>query len=131
MDNIEFKILSQCDDLIVVDEPIAVYRVVEHLIHGSYQSFIVDEYVEDPDVTDFLFVLKRDGSSHYYVCERDGIQYICQLISDIAPFSRFAIPLMRRTYPQLIANKLAAVQPMTTRSSLIHYLRHKYSSTKK
>lgn len=31
---------------------------------------------------------------------------------DLAPFKRISIPLVRRIYPQLIANKIVGVQPM-------------------
>ena len=32
--------------------------------------------------------------------------------SDIAQFKRISIPLVRRIYPQLIANKIVSVQPL-------------------
>lgn len=33
---------------------------------------------------------------------------------DLAQFKRISIPLVRRIFPQLIANKIFSVQPMTT-----------------
>ena len=45
-------------------------------------------------------------------------------------FSRISIPLVRRIYPQLIANKITDVQPLMGPSGLIHYLRYRYSQNK-
>lgn len=42
---------------------------------------------------------------------------------DIASFKRISIPLVRRIYPQLIANKIVSVQPLLGPTGL----RHKYS----
>lgn len=46
---------------------------------------------------------------------------------DIAEFKRISIPLVRRIYPQLIADKIVSVQPLLGPSSLVHYLRFRYS----
>lgn len=50
--------------------------------------------------------------------------------SDIAQFKRISIPLVRRIYPQLIANKIVAVQPLLGPTGLVYYLRFRYSSNK-
>jgi len=50
--------------------------------------------------------------------------------SDIAQFKRISIPLVRRIYPQLIANKIVSVQPLLGPSGLVYYLRFRYSSNK-
>lgn len=50
--------------------------------------------------------------------------------SDIAQFKRISIPLVRRIYPQLIANKIVAVQPLLGPAGLVYYLRFRYSSNK-
>lgn len=50
--------------------------------------------------------------------------------SDIARFSRISIPLVRRIYPQLIANKIVSVQPLLGPTGLVYYLRFRYSSNK-
>lgn len=47
---------------------------------------------------------------------------------DIAQFKSIAIPLVRRIYPQLIANKIVSVQPLLSPSGLIPYLRHLYAN---
>lgn len=49
---------------------------------------------------------------------------------DIAQFKRISIPLVRRIYPQLIANKIVAIQPLLGPTGLVYYLRFRYSSNK-
>lgn len=49
---------------------------------------------------------------------------------DIAQFQRISIPLIRRIYPQLIANKIVSVQPLLGPTGLVYYLRFRYSSNK-
>lgn len=50
--------------------------------------------------------------------------------SDIAAFKRISIPLVRRIYPQLIANKVVSVQPLLGPTGLVYYLRFRYGSNK-
>ena len=50
--------------------------------------------------------------------------------SDIAQFKRISIPLVRRIYPQLIANKIVSVQPLLGPTGVVYYLRFRYSSNK-
>lgn len=47
---------------------------------------------------------------------------------DVAQFKRISIPLVRRIYPQLIANKIVSVQPLLGPTGLVYYLRFRYSS---
>ena len=49
---------------------------------------------------------------------------------DIAGFKRISIPMVRRIYPQLIANKIVSVQPLLGPTGLVYYLRFRYSSNK-
>lgn len=49
---------------------------------------------------------------------------------DIAQFKRISIPLVRRIYPQLIANKIVSVQPLLGPTGLVYYLRFRMSSDK-
>ena len=49
---------------------------------------------------------------------------------DIAQFKRISIPLVRRIYPQLIANKIVSVQPLLGPTGLVYYLRFRYSTNK-
>jgi hypothetical protein len=49
---------------------------------------------------------------------------------DVAQFKRISIPLVRRIYPQLIANKVVSVQPLLGPTGLVYYMRFRYSSNK-
>lgn len=49
---------------------------------------------------------------------------------DVAQFKRISIPLVRRIYPQLIANKIVSVQPLLGPTGLVYYLRFRYGSDK-
>ena len=49
---------------------------------------------------------------------------------DVAQFKRISIPLVRRIYPQLIANKVVSVQPLLGPTGLVYYLRFRYGSNK-
>ncbi len=50
--------------------------------------------------------------------------------ANIADFTRFALPLLRKSYPKLIADNLVGVQPMSQPASLIFYIRYRYALTK-
>ena len=49
---------------------------------------------------------------------------------NIADFTRFALPLIRKSYPRLIADNLVGVQPMSQPASLIFYIRYRYAISK-
>ncbi len=49
---------------------------------------------------------------------------------DIADFTRFALPLIRKSYPKLISDNLVGVQPMSQPASLIFYIRYRYALSK-
>ena len=49
---------------------------------------------------------------------------------NIADFTRFALPLIRKSYPKLIADNLVGVQPMSQPASLIFYIRYRYAISK-
>ena len=50
--------------------------------------------------------------------------------ANIADFTRFALPLIRKSYPKLIADSLVGVQPMSQPASLIFYIRYRYALSK-
>lgn len=50
--------------------------------------------------------------------------------SDVSQFRRISIPLVRRIYPQLVANKIVSVQPLLGPTGLVYYLRFRYGSDK-
>ena len=45
-------------------------------------------------------------------------------------FARISIPLVRRIYPQLIAENIVNVQPLMAPTGLVYYLRHQYSQNR-
>ena len=49
---------------------------------------------------------------------------------NIADFTRFALPLIRKSYSRLVADNLVGVQPMSQPASLIFYIRYRYALTK-
>lgn len=49
---------------------------------------------------------------------------------NIADFTRFALPLIRKSYARLIADNLVGVQPMSQPASLIFYVRYRYALNK-
>jgi len=49
---------------------------------------------------------------------------------NVADFTRFALPLIRKSYSRLIADNLVGVQPMSQPASLIFYIRYRYALTK-
>jgi hypothetical protein len=50
--------------------------------------------------------------------------------ADIADFTRFALPLIRKSYSKLIADNLVGVQPMSQPAALIFYIRYRYAISK-
>src|SRR5574344_1374952 len=51
------------------------------------------------------------------------------LAGDIAQFTPIMMPLVRRVYPQLIANEILGVQPMTMPTGFIYALTNQYIGT--
>jgi len=49
---------------------------------------------------------------------------------NIADFTRFALPLIRKSFSKLIADNLVGVQPMSQPASLIFYVRYRYGISK-
>jgi hypothetical protein len=49
---------------------------------------------------------------------------------DIGAFTKFAFPLMRRVYPQLVANQIVQVQPMSLSTGLTFYHDYVYGESK-
>lgn len=50
--------------------------------------------------------------------------------SNLADFTRFALPMIRKSYSKLIADDIVGVQPMNQPASLIFYIRYRYGTTK-
>lgn len=50
--------------------------------------------------------------------------------ANIADFTRFALPLIRKSYPKLIADNLVGVQAMSQPASMLFYIRYRYALSK-
>lgn len=140
----EFKVMSRGgDELPFEGEPVAVFRFreesTEHNELGDHTYIRVDSELEDPDTCDFFFVLKemtdlRDAlNGDIYLCEWRGQQLICLWVNpppQVGNFSKFSLPLIRKSYPKLIAAALVGVQPMKQPTSLLFYMRYQYAKNK-
>jgi len=65
-----------------------------------------------------------------YIEKNRGMLQEATVSGDISGPERVLLPIVRRFYPALVANKLVGVQPMTTPSSLVFYLRYYYTGGK-
>jgi hypothetical protein len=65
-----------------------------------------------------------------YIDKNRGMLTEATVSGDISGPERVLLPIVRRFYPALVANKLVGVQPMTTPSSLVFYLRYYYTNSK-
>jgi len=50
--------------------------------------------------------------------------------ASISDFTRFALPLLKKSFPNLISDELVGVQPMSQPAALVFYLRYRYGTTK-
>lgn len=50
--------------------------------------------------------------------------------ANLADFTRFALPMIRKSYAKLISDNLVGVQPMSQPASLIFYIRYRYALSK-
>ena len=67
----------------------------------------------------------QSGSTGSRILTEDAFQ-----TDNIADFTRFALPLIRKSYSRLIGDNLVGVQPMQQPASLIFYVRYRYGITK-
>jgi len=106
-------------------EPLAVFQFLSRV----KDLITVNDQIEDPAVDHFFVVLKElDGNT--WLCSLDDKQLVAHWHnppSKVGNFSKFTLPLIRKAYPKLVADKLVDVQPMTQPASLIFYIRHRYS----
>lgn len=65
-----------------------------------------------------------------YIDRNRGMLTEASVSGDVAGPERVLLPIVRRFYPALVANKLVGIQPMTTPSSLVFYLRYYYTFNK-
>lgn len=50
--------------------------------------------------------------------------------TNIGPFTKFIFPILRRVFPNLIANDIVSVQPMTAPVGAVFFFEYKYGSNK-
>ena len=60
-----------------------------------------------------------------YLMESTGVMGM----SDIEPVARVILPLIRKLFPRLIANKIVGVQPMTGPTGFVRFLHYYYNNT--
>jgi len=65
-----------------------------------------------------------------YIESHRGMLTEATVSGDVAGPERILLPIVRRFYPALVSNRLVGVQPMTTPSSLVFYLRYFYTNSK-
>ncbi len=84
-----------------VPEPHAIFRIVKVEEQQKKELYVtVDDYIEDPAVDDFFVVLKRNDDNQWICFYRE--QFVLAVpVMGKGNFSRFAIPLVKRRYPQL------------------------------
>ena len=90
-------------------------------LEGRWQKTGILRGIEDPYVRSATAVLLENQRL---------INETSTDTADVAQFKRISIPLVRRIYPQLIANKIVSVQPLLGPTGLVYYLRFRYSSNK-
>jgi hypothetical protein len=89
------------------------------------------EGIGDYDKKGIFHESKHDRAATAVLLENQRlINEVSTDTGDIAQFKRISIPLVRRIYPQLIANKIVSVQPLLGPTGLVYYLRFRYSSNK-
>lgn len=50
-------------------------------------------------------------------------------LADIEPVARVVLPLIKKLFPRLIANKIVSVQPMTGPTGFVRFLHYQYNGT--
>jgi hypothetical protein len=82
------------------------------------------ESIEDNTSRSFCAVLLENQFQHF-----DQMNETTKILQ-IGNFDKFAFPIIRAVYPNLVANDLCSVQPMPGPVSLVFYLDFIYGSTK-
>jgi hypothetical protein len=77
-----------------------------------------------------LAALMENQMKHFDPANRSMLFEDQTTTANIADFTRFALPLIRKSYAKLIADQLVGVQPMNQPASLIFYIRYRYAMTK-
>lgn len=115
------------------ERPETVYEVQEQLVQG----FVNESGLQDTGEADFsnpvhgfrvmLENYKREFPYYFNVLTAEGFERHRSIIestttSDVAVGAPFILPILRRTYPMLIANELCSVQPMDRPDGKVFWL---------
>lgn len=122
-------------------EIVAAWRVLKQEPDAEGIRVTLDELVEDPDADPLVLFRWPEGvlppeKERHLVLWRDNLWWcptwwrLDHSKEGIGKFSRFSLPLVKKAYPQLLAQNLVSVQPMTQPAGLVYYLRYRYSKTK-
>jgi len=80
-----------------------------------------------------LMAYMLENQLNHYNGQKGGSRMLTEdatTTADIADFTRFALPLIRKSYAKLIADNLVGVQPMSQPAALIFYIRYRYAISK-
>jgi hypothetical protein len=139
--HVEFHFIKECPPDVVVEGYKQIYRFVSHTsmiephipaqwIRSPAEMWAVsDDGLEDPDAEFFIVY-------HEEYEERGRIITLCEYrerrfyAKRVNPFSKFSLPLVKKTYPMLLTGDLVNVQPLKSPAGLVYYLRYRYSEMK-
>jgi len=83
-----------------------------------------------PQKVPLMAALLENQFNYWNPANRNLLLEDATTTGDIADFTRFALPLIRKSYPKLISDNLVGVQPMSQPASLIFYIRYRYALSK-
>lgn len=98
---------------------------------SAHRMFFIKEFAPKPGVADkyTLKVIRMRGPEWKKTIKavKKGMTkwFQGENFYGIGAFNQFEMPLVRRVYPQLIANDLVSVQPMTSPANLIFFMNGK------
>lgn len=110
----------------------------EAVIHESRKNQLVRKWSPvlgkckeiTPKKFALMAALLENQHNHWHPGNRSAIFEDQTTTANISDFTRFALPLIRKSYPKLISDSLVGVQPMSQPASLIFYIRYRYALTK-
>lgn len=110
----------------------------QHLLIESRKNKLVDRWKPvlakcrevNPSKFGLVSAMLENQNNHSNPKNRSVLFEDATTTGDIADFTRFALPLIRKSYPKLIADNLVGVQPMSQPASLIFYIRYRYALSK-
>lgn len=110
----------------------------QHLVTESRKNKLVDRWKPvlskckeiKPSKFGLMAAILENQHRHQDPARRSVLFEDATTTGDVADFTRFALPLIRKSYPRLIADNLVGVQPMSQPASLLFYIRYRYALSK-